>query len=140
MQDRVSVLILEHVQDDDDLEEDKGKKVRMESKTSPTETGKEVKKRKHSISAHLQAEINKQKIIKAKQDRENRRADLDTHHLFLIEIISYHLDMKPKDIEEFVIDSADYMANLDSFFDKKGKKAVIFVYQDADPPGLGIIT
>lgn len=94
-----------------------------------------MKKRKHSISAHLQAEITKQKILRAKQDRENRRADLDTHHLFLIETVASHLDLKPKDIEEFVIDAAEYMAILASFFDKKGKKGVVFCYQDADPPG-----
>lgn len=95
------------------------------------------KKRKHSISAHLQAELTKQKILRAKQERENRRSDLDTHHLYLIETVAAHLDLKPKDVEEFIIDSPEYMKILDSFFDKKGKKAVLFTYQDAYPAGPG---
>lgn len=95
-----------------------------------------TRRRKHSISAHLQAEINKQKVIKAKQAREERRGNLEMQHQYLIEQIAMHLNLKSKDVEEFIIDSPLYMDLIESFFEKKGNKAIVFSYQEADPPGI----
>jgi hypothetical protein len=125
-------------QGDDDDEASDERRARIASGTSSPEKNpqnKDMAKRKHSISAHLQAELNKQKILRAKQERETRRADLDTQHIYLMEIVATHLDLRPKDVEEFVIDSQDFLDILNSFFERKGAKAVMFCYQDSDPPG-----
>jgi len=128
---------------DDDEEEDDGrfkssKKIRLPSgQSSPKGDGTKDDKRKHSVAAHLQAEQNKQKILKAKQERENRRNALDTQHQHLIDVIAYFTDQKTKDVEEFVIDCQEYIDLMELFFDKQGTKSLMFYYQDHDPPGNG---
>lgn len=47
------------------------------------------------------------------------------------------MELKPKEVEEFIIDSQDYIDLMDKFFDKKGSKSIFFFYQMADPPGPG---
>jgi len=57
-------------------------------------------------------------------------------HHYLIEQIASHIDLKPKEVEEFIIDSPLYIELMESFCEKKGNKSVFFVYQEADPPGI----
>ncbi len=75
--------------------------------------------RKHSVAANLQAEMNKQKVLKTKQEREARRGSLDNHHQYLIDFISFYTDQKPKEVEEFVIDSQEYINLMEIFFQVK---------------------
>lgn len=97
-------------------------------------------KAKHSIAQNLQAELNKQKVLKSKQDRETRRAALDTHHQYLMDFISFYTDQKLKDIEEFFIDSQDYINMIESFFQESGTRVILFYYQDHEAPGPGQCT
>ncbi|ODM96104.1 Dynein heavy chain 5, axonemal [Orchesella cincta] len=121
--------------DDDDMRQKSSRKIRLPSgQSSPKGDGTKDDKRKHSVAAHLQAEQNKQKILKAKQERENRRNALDTQHQHLIDVIAYFTDQKPKDVEEFVIDCQEYIDLMEFFFDKQGTKSLMFYFQDHDPP------
>ncbi|CAG7714181.1 unnamed protein product [Allacma fusca] len=128
------------VQDEDDEDPDFELRSRRPSEVSasskPSQANIEgIKTMKKSVMPHMQAEQNKMKIAKYKHDRENRRAALEMHHMYLIEYVATHLDLKPKEVEEFVIDSPDYLALMDQFFDKKGSKSIFFYYQITDPPG-----
>lgn len=102
----------------------------------------------------------RQRVQKARANRENRRGALDAHHLYIFEFIAKHCkcirsilcefhiisptahsvsgDLKPKDVEEFMIDYESQTQLLDSFCDKRGAKALIFTYQLEDPPGIGL--
>lgn len=94
--------------------------------------------KKHSIAAqNLQAELNKMKVLKMKQEREARRTSLDNHHQYLIDCIAFYTDQKPKEVEEFVIDCPEYLALLDSFFQAGGPRSIMFYYQEHDIPGPG---
>ena len=61
-----------------------------------------------------------------------------------IDIISFLIilvvELKPKDIEEFIIDYAVHMELLESFFEKRGNKSLILCFQMSDPPGPGIFS
>jgi len=85
----------------------------------------------------MQADVNKQRIAQAKIGREDRRVKLDMMHHFLIEQVAVYCDLKPKEVEEFIIDSAGHILLMDKFFEKKGSKCIVFVYQEADYPGIG---
>lgn len=116
----------------------KSKRIHYGSEDSPHETDKGTKKRKISINAHVHSEMQKQKLHRAKQDREVRRSRLEAHHYYMMDLVGAHIDMKTKDVEEFILDSQDNLDEIDSFFRKHGRKSLLFFYQDADPPGLGL--
>lgn len=120
---------------EDDMNDMKSR--RKSGMDSPTGDHSKLDQRKHSVAANLQAEMNKQKVLKTKQEREARRSALDNHHQYLIDFISFYTDQKPKEVEEFVIDSQEYLNLMENFFQSGGTRSIMFYSQDHDAPGPG---
>ncbi|KAM9349881.1 dynein axonemal heavy chain 8-like [Symphorus nematophorus] len=72
---------------------------------------------------------------KYKQAREERKKLLMPAHKYMIDILADRLCLEPTAVEEFILDSSS-LAAFDDFFAKGGCKAISFVYQESEVPGI----
>ncbi|KAI9544461.1 hypothetical protein NQZ68_001334 [Dissostichus eleginoides] len=71
------------------------------------------------------------------QAREERKKLLTPSHKYMIDILANGLFLKPTAVEEFILDCSP-LDDFDDFFAKGGRKAISFVYQMSEVPGIDI--
>ncbi|KAF3858031.1 hypothetical protein F7725_011232 [Dissostichus mawsoni] len=69
------------------------------------------------------------------QAREERKKLLTPSHKYMIDILANGLFLKPTAVEEFILDCSP-LDDFDDFFAKGGRKAISFVYQMSEVPGI----
>ncbi|KAK5860225.1 hypothetical protein PBY51_021716 [Eleginops maclovinus] len=69
------------------------------------------------------------------QAREVRKKLLTPAHKYMIDILANGLFLEPTAVEEFILDCSS-LDEFDDFFAKGGRKAISFVYQESEVPGI----
>ncbi|KAI4809667.1 hypothetical protein KUCAC02_018534 [Chaenocephalus aceratus] len=69
------------------------------------------------------------------QARQERNKLLTPSHKYMIDILANGLFLKPTAVEEFILDCSP-LDDFDDFFAKGGRKAISFVYQMSEVPGI----
>ncbi|XP_075719889.1 dynein axonemal heavy chain 8 [Rhinoderma darwinii] len=80
-------------------------------------------------------ETMRQKQIKYKEERESRKANIDSLYKYVFEILAHRLDLEYTAIEDLVLDAPSFQ-DFDDFFSIGGRRSLIFYYQEADIPGI----
>ncbi|NXG14817.1 DYH8 protein, partial [Grallaria varia] len=70
-----------------------------------------------------------------KKARENRRAQFNGSYKYIFEVLSAVLGLDLTTVEEMILDAPSLEA-FDSFFAKRGRKALKIFYQEGDIPGI----
>ncbi|XP_037081499.1 LOW QUALITY PROTEIN: dynein heavy chain 8, axonemal-like [Pollicipes pollicipes] len=91
--------------------------------------------RNRSMSLAQAQESAKEKQLRAKEAREDRKSRLDLTHRHIIEVNAMLLGLQEIQVEEHILDCVDSVDIIDELFAKNGSKVLMMYYQDADPPG-----
>ncbi|XP_071450018.1 dynein axonemal heavy chain 8 [Hetaerina americana] len=95
-----------------------------------------IKRARFSRFLQQQQETFREKQLKAREAREERRALLMPAHRHLISVVSYDLEIDELTVEEGVLDSPFHLDMMDSFLAAGGRGTIIFLYLDAPFPPL----
>ncbi|XP_071995855.1 dynein axonemal heavy chain 8 isoform X2 [Engystomops pustulosus] len=93
---------------------------------------------KHRRSMHTVQRLHemlKQNQLKHKEEREYRRAKIDSRYEYIFVILAQRLDLEPTDIEELALDAPSFQ-DFDDLFSIGGRKSLIFFYQEDEVPGI----
>ncbi|XP_060709267.1 dynein axonemal heavy chain 8-like [Hemiscyllium ocellatum] len=91
--------------------------------------------RRSTVGMLALQETIKEKQARHREAREQRRLKLDQAHRYLIEVLTERLQLPKSDVEEFILDSLS-LQPYDDFFSKGGRKSLVYIYQESDPPGI----
>ncbi|XP_017940484.1 dynein heavy chain 8, axonemal [Manacus vitellinus] len=69
------------------------------------------------------------------QARENRKAQVNASYKYIFEVLSASIGLDLATVEEMILDAPSLEA-FDSFFAKRGRKALKIFYQEGDAPGI----
>ncbi|OXB65796.1 hypothetical protein ASZ78_008863, partial [Callipepla squamata] len=71
-----------------------------------------------------------------REARENRRTKIDASYKYIFEVLSVTLGLDLTTVEEMILDVPSQFEAFDSFFAKRGSKALKIFYQEGDAPGI----
>ncbi|XP_059501105.1 dynein axonemal heavy chain 8-like [Stegostoma tigrinum] len=91
--------------------------------------------RRSTVGMLALQETIKEKQARHREARERRKLKLDQAHRYLIDILAERLQLPKNEVEEFILDSLS-LQPYDDFFSKGGRKSLIYIYQESDPPGI----
>ncbi|XP_039610084.1 dynein heavy chain 5, axonemal-like [Polypterus senegalus] len=77
----------------------------------------------------LSNETRKEMVKQAKATKDERRAQLDARHRYLISLLSHGIGLTEADVEEFIV-SDDKFGAIEDFFAANGTKKMTFFYQE----------
>ncbi|XP_069810981.1 dynein axonemal heavy chain 8 isoform X3 [Dendropsophus ebraccatus] len=77
----------------------------------------------------------RQKQVRYKEERESRKAKIDSLYEYIFVILAHRLDLEYSTIEELVLDAPSFQ-DFDDFFSIGGHRSLIFFYQEAEVPGI----
>ncbi|XP_043531467.1 dynein axonemal heavy chain 8-like [Chiloscyllium plagiosum] len=89
--------------------------------------------RRSTVGMVALQETIKEKQVRYREARENRRLKFDDAYRYIIDILSRMLEMEKTVVEDFILDSLTFQP-FDDFFSKGGTKSIVFFYQEAEPP------
>ncbi|KPP75577.1 dynein heavy chain 5, axonemal-like [Scleropages formosus] len=69
---------------------------------------------------------------KLKEEREAKRAQLDSRHDYVLSILAFCLSLEKADVEEAILEGSQ-IDRMEKFFAAGGLPHIIFYYQDVDP-------
>ncbi|XP_046400520.1 dynein axonemal heavy chain 8 [Ischnura elegans] len=95
-----------------------------------------LKKARFSRKFQQQQETFREKQLKAREAREERRGELMPTHRHLIQLVSFDLEIDMNTVEEGVLDSPSYLELMNSFLTARGRGTLIFHYQEAEFPSI----
>ncbi|KAJ7419451.1 hypothetical protein BTVI_25264 [Pitangus sulphuratus] len=67
--------------------------------------------------------------------REDRKAQINASYKYIFEVLSARIGLDSATVEEMILDAPSLEA-FDSFFAKRGRKALKIFYQEGDAPGI----
>ncbi|XP_056424627.1 dynein axonemal heavy chain 8 isoform X2 [Hyla sarda] len=94
-----------------------------------------VKYRRSMSAVYRMQETLRQKQIKYKEERESRRANIDSLYEYVFGILAHRLDLEYTAVVELVLDAPSFQ-DFDDFFSVGGHRSLIFFYQEAEVPGI----
>ncbi|XP_075060558.1 dynein axonemal heavy chain 8 [Mixophyes fleayi] len=95
-----------------------------------------VKQKLSLISgAQILQQAVREKQVRYREERENRRTKMDSLYKYILGILAYRLDLDPSRIEELLLDSPSFQ-DFDDFFSIGGRRSLIFFYQEMDIQGI----
>ncbi|XP_032540330.1 dynein heavy chain 8, axonemal isoform X1 [Chiroxiphia lanceolata] len=86
-----------------------------------------------SVATNVQS--SKAKQAQYIQARENRKAQVNASYKYIFEVLSARIGLDLATVEEMILDAPSLEA-FDSFFAKRGRKALKIFYQEGDAPGI----
>ena len=87
----------------------------------------------HTIGLPVSALLLPPIQLRLKEHREAQRSKLDQKHRYVLSVVAVHLQLQQAAVEDFLLDG-DQVDQLSAFFEADGPKAVMFFYQEAEPP------
>ena len=68
-----------------------------------------------------------------KEEREAKRATLDSRHQYLFSAVATKLRIGENDVEEYILDG-DQLRYIEDFFVQNGSKCLLFYYEETRGP------
>lgn len=70
--------------------------------------------------------------MSSKEKRAQRAFRLQSPHNYVIEKVAEYFNLNPEVVKSGVLDYLEYIVLMDSLFAEKGRKAIMFYYQDGE--------